>query len=121
MVAPDANGNAEGTLYLDDGDSFDHQRGHRRLRKFVYRTGPGAVAVFKSEAVSPDKQFAPPNTVERVVIMGVARSPVAVEAQDGKEATASRVSFTYDAATHTVTLRKPDVKVAYDWTITLSF
>lgn len=113
---------AYGTLYLDDGITFDHARKNAfRLRAFDYApSGSGSSHVLKSTLAAGGKSFAPGNTVERVVVAGVGKAPASIVAADADGATRT-LTFSYDAASDVLTIRKPGVKVAYDWTITLNF
>jgi len=114
-VALDAEGHAEGELYLDDGSSSDYQRGHYRRRRFEFRDG-----VLTSAAAAPGKLFAPQNTVERVVILGLTRQPRGAVVTDAK-GVKREVPVMVSSSTNTVTVRKPDVPVAYDFSIELLF
>ena len=116
FIAIDSQGRAEGYLYLDDGDSFDFRRGARRLRRFTYESG-----VITSSAASPDKLYAPENTIERIVIAGLDQRPRSALVQASSSAEAREVDVIASASVGTYTVRKPDVKAAYDWTITLQF
>lgn len=79
--------------------------------------------MLSSAQIGGGKSWAPANTVERVLIFGAGGPPkaVAVAASADGSVPARAVEFSYDKASDTLTLRKPDVKVAYDWTISLSF
>lgn len=140
-------GGAEGTLYLDDGITTDAQvrparasrdgrriphrrllrmqtKGAFRLRRFSYaRGGDSSGAVLSSVQIGGGKAWAPTNTVERVLVFGAGAAPktVSVAASADGSVPARTVEFTYDKSSDTLTLRKPDVKVAYDWTISLAF
>lgn len=111
VVALDEAGKAEGELYMDDGETQDYQRGHYRLRRFSF-----ADRVLRCSAAAPAKQFASGNTVERVVIYGLASAPREAKVTDSKGASTT-VPVLWDDASSTATVRKPDVPVAYDFTI----
>jgi len=120
IVTLDAGKRAAGRLYLDDGATYDFARkGLFRTRAFAYAP-EGAAQVLRSTLAAGNKAFVPSNTVERVVIAGVGNAPASVTAVDA-DGTSRPVSFIYETATDVLTLRKPDVKVAYDWTIILTF
>ena len=120
VVAPSAAGTAAGALYLDDTVSTDATtKGLFRLRSFTY--GPGGAprtSVLRSVLAKGSKLHNPQNVVERVVVLGVASAPSSVTV--GDDAGAGRAGESvYDATTQTLTIRKPGVKAAYDWTITI--
>ena len=56
IVAPDKDGYASGTLYLDDGKSFDYKDGARFYMRFTYKNGkleskmllPSGLNIFKN-------------------------------------------------------------------------
>jgi hypothetical protein len=112
-------------LYLDDGISFDYARKSAfRLRRFDYAPQEaGATTHFlksSSASTASAKAYAPANTVERVVIMGAGKAPRAATAADA-DGVERKLTYVYDAGADMITLRRPDVKVAYDWTVTLQF
>ena len=132
VVALDARGSsADGTLYMDDGRSHAHRAangGLFRRRRFAYRdgalTGSADGAPTAADAGAHDKD-APANTVERLVVLGLKRRPSAVvvasEAAGGGGAAGRELGFQYDAATSRLVVRKPDVRVAFDFKIELRF
>lgn len=113
IVAPDANDEATGQLYLDDEASLAHEtKGKFALRQFSYHRG-----VLNC---SGSGDYAPPNVVERVVIAGMAKVPKRVVLSQANVASVDLVFF-HDAANKVVTLKKPDVRADQDWTITFDF
>lgn len=124
IVALDSAASAAGDLYMDDGTSYDYSRkGLFRLRRFAYAPASATTHVLRSTLAGGNKAFVPTNTVERVVVLGLGKAPKSVTATEGEGASdAGRaLSFEYDAAADVLTVRKPDVKAAYDFTITLGF
>lgn len=133
VVALDEQGKASGSLYLDDGNTFDYiKRGAFRHRLFDFETAPSATAATlkSSAAAGSGKSWAPSNTVERIVILGLnGKIPRGVAAFEGSSATATDgvvsggrvLSFEFDEKTDSLTIRRPDLKIAYDWSVTLSF
>ena len=113
VVALDSGGNAQGSLYLDDGSTFDYQTAQAyRVRKFRMAAG-----VLTSTS-GGGKNFVPPNTVERIVILGVPTAPRKVVMQNHEGATES-LTFLHDVPSASLVIRKPDVAVAYDFTLTV--
>jgi alpha 1,3-glucosidase len=124
VVALDAGKRAQGQLYLDDGGSLDFRRGGFRLRAFDYAPD-GSAHVLRSSSAGGGKTFSPANTIERILVAGLNRRvPTSVECVDGEpgsEAAPRAATFSYDAATDVLTIRKPDLKVAYSWSVRISF
>jgi alpha 1,3-glucosidase len=124
IVTLDARAAAAGTLYLDDGATLDYARKNAfRLRNLSYAPLPGASPpqhALRASAAAGGKAWAPANTVERIVIAGAGRAPTAAAASDADEPLRA-LAFDYDAAADVVTLRKPDVKIAYEWVVVLTF
>lgn len=111
---------ASGQLYLDDGITFDYLRkGSYRLRSFEYTSG--TTHTLRSSSAGGSKAFAPSNTVERIVIAGIGKEPKSITATVDASGSSKPLAFTYDSAADTLSIRKPEVKIAYDWSIQLSF
>jgi len=122
VVTLDAAGGALGHLYLDDGASHDFvRRGAFRLRELRYVGGAGAAQHrLRCSAAAGGKAWAPENSVERVLVAGLkGRRPVRVSVAAGNATEA--VDFAYAQQADVLTIRKPMVKVAYDWEIVLDF
>ena len=112
IVAPDAAGDAVGELYLDAGDGFEYQTGAYALRRYTLSAG----ATLTSRALHASASYAPTNTLERLEILGT-RPPAKVLLQyQGEE---RELEATWSEATGRTIVRKPDVPMAADWTITL--
>jgi alpha 1,3-glucosidase len=125
VIAPDAAQTAEGLLYMDD----EHSQAHETVGAFAVRVFRFANNELRSErpAGVAESAYVPVNTVERVVIAGQSKAPKSVVvvaiSSSGEEVseTTAPLSFTFDAALQTVTVKKPDVRVADDWVIRLAF
>jgi len=112
FVALDSKGEASGELYIDDGHSFDYQRGQFVRRKFSFSNG--RLSASASTLKSPGT-LAIDNTIERVVVIGLQTSPSSV-IFDGSNAA---IDFDFHSEQKLLVLRKPDVKVVDDWSIVL--
>jgi len=109
VVALDPESSAVGTLYTDDGVTFDYQKGAfvHRLFRFQDRT------LWSDEFLKGTGETA--CTVERVVIYGAPASTSAVlTTEDGQKRTLE-VSQQGGA----LVIRKPDALIAQDWSIEL--
>eukprot|EP00611_Tribonema_gayanum_P025598 TRINITY_DN586_c0_g1_i2.p1 TRINITY_DN586_c0_g1~~TRINITY_DN586_c0_g1_i2.p1 ORF type:complete len:713 (-),score=185.56 TRINITY_DN586_c0_g1_i2:580-2718(-) len=106
VIALDGTGAAEGTLYLDDGESFDYttEQGHA-LRRFRYANGTLA-------ATGVSGSYQPGNAIiERIVIIGMGTEPTAITAGD------EQLDFRWTQATRELVIRKPGVLVASDFVL----
>ena len=55
-----------------------------------------------------------PEVIEKIIIAGVTKSPSGIETDDGNS-----IEFTYDTKKHLIVLRKPQLMIAKEWSITL--
>jgi len=115
VVALGAGGAAaRGSLYMDDESSFDYQtQGKYRVVDLEWEGG-----VLTGKVGGGSGEYNPQNTVERVVAVGVKAAPKTVVVSDAKGT--REIMFEYDVKTEKVVLRKPDVLMASDWSITLN-
>lgn len=116
LTYADANNEASGSLYLDDEISLAHEdptKPNFSLRRFRFSNGQ-----LSCSAVGVVAGYAAPNSVERVEIAGQASAPSRVTLSVGGAAPVD-LQFFFDAS-GVVTVKKPDVKVTDDWTITLA-
>ncbi|KAL1918966.1 uncharacterized protein VTP21DRAFT_2347 [Calcarisporiella thermophila] len=121
VVALDAHGKASGSLYLDDGETFDFERGDFLDREFVFinnklsaRASPKEV-LSKSQSASVDalKKV----RVERVVVLGMEKVPVRIVL---KEKGAERV-VAFENAAGRLILRDPGCLIGNDWDLEFVF
>eukprot|EP01113_Clastostelium_recurvatum_P019242 TRINITY_DN2271_c0_g1_i2.p1 TRINITY_DN2271_c0_g1~~TRINITY_DN2271_c0_g1_i2.p1 ORF type:complete len:965 (-),score=270.56 TRINITY_DN2271_c0_g1_i2:59-2953(-) len=112
QIALNAKGAAEGSLYIDDGHSFDYKKGQYHLRNFTFSDNK-----FKSVSVGSNtcRECGAQAAVERVVVIGAASRPNKVTLT-AKGAT-STLDFDYNAATSVIVVRKPSVAIDQDFEI----
>jgi alpha 1,3-glucosidase len=122
-VALDDAGEASGSLYLDDFETFGFTGGAFHKSVFTFaggklsaNAGNDCDARAAALGIAADAgSFAPTNVVERVVVLGLAAPPTAVS-QSGKA-----VEFAWNAEAGALVLRAPNVAVAGAWEIALTF
>lgn len=116
VVALDSRGEARGELYLDDGSSFDHERGAFVHRAFTFAGGRLASAARHAG----DGGYASGCHVERVVVLGLSGTVTGATLTAASGAT-SEVSFEQvgGASPHLV-LRRPWAAVDEDWAIDIA-
>lgn len=136
VISPDRSSSTHrstGMLYLDDETTLAHeQSGAYAVRHFEYEfDAVGKMASLKASAgeaktthgiSESDTYFAAPNKVERVVIGGQATAPASVTVKgSGNDPESRTLEFVFKADVGTVTVKNPDVLVAADWEIVLTF
>lgn len=111
VVALDQSGSASGTVYIDDGKSFDYRTG-----SFIYASVRfhGSKMEYKMEQ---KPGYETKSFLERVVIMGVDKD---LGVATLKTASGERVTLAtkYDAQAKLLVLRKPGVNMGNEWEIT---
>lgn len=108
FIALDANGKAEGTLYLDDFHTFDYQKGVYALRRFQFVDNK----LSATNAAEKDQTFSPSNKIERIVIFGLNLASTDKIIVNGR-----KLEATFNAQQKVYTIRKPMLGVADDWVI----
>ncbi|XP_063237643.1 neutral alpha-glucosidase AB [Bacillus rossius redtenbacheri] len=112
VVAVDRNNSASGTLYIDDGESFEYRKGKHLYLSFVFDGK-------KLTSRSLDAGQLPSRTwLERVVVLGWS-SGAASALVESRSVGRVTVETTYDQASQTLTVRKPGVSMAEEWTVSL--
>eukprot|EP00698_Gefionella_okellyi_P003681 TRINITY_DN13443_c0_g1_i1.p1 TRINITY_DN13443_c0_g1~~TRINITY_DN13443_c0_g1_i1.p1 ORF type:complete len:898 (+),score=174.31 TRINITY_DN13443_c0_g1_i1:386-2695(+) len=113
LVALDHRGQASGDLYLDDGRSFNYQRGEFVHREFHFADGELRCSPAASGGGSATVPLGAP--VERVVIMGVQTRPTRVLLKRARAE--ETLEFAYDRGV--LTVRRPWANVEESWSILL--
>jgi len=136
IVALDNQHAASGSLYLDDGASFDYQQGAFVKRRFRFAADgslraeadaisvPGltgttaAVVAGEAKPAPAEKSFSTALTVERIVILGApkafTKATLTVAGEASRDLTLEHATV---AGTTVLTVRKPDAPIARDWSI----
>uniref|UniRef100_A0A671RCJ6 Neutral alpha-glucosidase AB n=1 Tax=Sinocyclocheilus anshuiensis TaxID=1608454 RepID=A0A671RCJ6_9TELE len=112
-VAPSSQGSAEGELYIDDFHTFSFEV----AKQFVHRHLSFSANTLSSRNLAPDSQFSTASWIEKIVIFGGSQpSSVTLKNADGTE---SALEFEFGSTLAVLTLRKPGVNAAADWTVVL--
>jgi alpha 1,3-glucosidase len=125
IVAMNAQGEASGDLYLDDGKSYAFQRGVFLHREFTFEKGALSSRALPTAA---GQKYAPQLFVERIVILGAKVGPAGLKAQlAGSQNPAQVLQVAVgplwlapslpDVA---VVVRKPNLPISTDWTVHIS-
>ncbi|KAM4617591.1 neutral alpha-glucosidase AB [Discoglossus pictus] len=111
-VALDLQGEAQGELYIDDGHSFNYEQNEYLYRDFSYRGGD-----LTSSSLNPQGVFESPSWIERIIFIGAPKPTRITLRQPGHSDTP--LEFEYDAHTSVITVRKPGMNIASDFTLSL--
>jgi len=113
VVALDNKGKASGSLFMDDGESFDYLGGSYIHQQFDYSDG-----VLTNKALHDGTfSIAPELTVERIVVRGLPSRPTKVTSEQG--GSVQELGFVFEDGTNQLTIRKPAVHVTKPWSVTI--
>lgn len=125
VVNLDSKGTANGTLYIDDGETFKYQEGAYIHRSFGFSEN----ALQSSNLHEDSHKFKPFHKemsdlrVEKVIVVGVSDDWVAkktVEVKQGDKTWEADITVTKGpkGKANSAVVRDPQVKIQADWTIT---
>ncbi|KAL6588134.1 putative glucan 1,3-alpha-glucosidase [Orobanche minor] len=121
VIALNSSMAAEGELYVDDGKSFEFQQGAYIHRRFTFSNGK-----LTSSSVDPstagNNKFASDCTVERIILLGLSSVPknsLVEPANQKVEVELGPLLLRGGKGPSVLTIRKPNVPIADDWTIKL--
>lgn len=118
VIALNSSQAAEGELYIDDGKSYDYEKGAYIHRKFIFSNGK-----LTSSSVKPTNlgdKYSSNLVIERLIMLGLKPGlKKAVIEPGNREATIELGPLTLHPGASQVALvvRKPNVRVSDDWTI----
>ncbi|KPJ21211.1 Neutral alpha-glucosidase AB [Papilio machaon] len=110
VVALDANNTAHGTLYIDDGETYEYKN-----NKYIYAKISYVPKQITYTLVNPSAQFASRAWIERIVIAGIRTAPRTARLQHGGRSTA--LQMTLHRGNDVLVIRKPGAPVSEDWSI----
>jgi len=111
-VALDKNGEAEGTLYIDDGQSFEYREG-----KFIYIQFKYANGNLEAKMINPPG-IETKVWLEKVMILG--SGPINSPAKVSSKAGETYVDTLFDTSSGVLTIRKPGVNLGSEFSINLN-
>lgn len=113
IVALDSRLNASGSIYVDDGSSFEYQSGDYINSKFEFKDNTlSAKHLPLSTPMNVKGDF---NVkIERIVIVGYSNEPAAIKNSNGKDLFfgTKKVGDSF-----TVTIKNPEVLIGDEWSI----
>jgi len=112
-VVLDSNNRASGTLYIDDGETYNYKKKKYIYLRFVYKDNK-----LTSSLIDSDASFDTKSWLERVIVVGSDGNfkQAKLTTKDGEEL----LPVLYDAERHSFTIRKPGVNMQKEFAITLS-
>jgi len=108
VVAPDRQGMARGTLYLDDGKSFEYKQGRKVYVEITWDNG-------RLESKIIESGMDTPVWLEKVLVLGA--KPSSGPAQVSSPAGETHVDTLFDFSTKVMTIRKPGVNMGKAWVV----
>ncbi len=128
FIAPHAQA-ASGSVYMDDESSFSYEQGlfaHRQLRYSQHRIECRKLKdvvrpIGYADSFIQQESFSLDNRVERLVLANQIQAPSKVVLYFGQQPEVRELSFSFDLEKRLLTIKKPDVPLAQDWTIELVY
>ncbi|XP_042909479.1 neutral alpha-glucosidase AB isoform X2 [Parasteatoda tepidariorum] len=102
---------ANGTLYMDDFDSFRYRQGSYLLLKFTYDKN-----YINSKIIGGPGEFRTNSWLEKIIVVGLDKAPKSLKLSS-KSVKSSDLIFTFDEAKHKLVIRKPGISMAEEWRI----
>jgi len=118
VIALDGQGHASGTLYIDDGYSNAYLSGVSLVR-FFNLTCSSSSCQFSSSSLFPSSSYKPTSTIERILILGLSPSVSSIIAVSSSGS--SVLTFVQSLNPDLLIIRKPDLAVTDNFTITIKF
>lgn len=144
-IALDSSGTASGQLYLDDGESYSHQKGELVWREFQAavlgkRKKKGSLQIMSIDmaAAKPDQAvdatslsetYTPANAfaqsikdvkVEKIKVVGLLKEPKEVSLHN-ETPEPTQLAWEWDDASSVLTIKNPSTKIVEDWAITVKW
>ncbi|XP_057550322.1 probable glucan 1,3-alpha-glucosidase [Amaranthus tricolor] len=119
VIALDSSHSAEGELYIDDGKSFEFQRGAYIHRRFIFSDGK-LTSINIAPSGNADKLFTTECVIERIILLGhTSRPKSALIKPLNKEIEIEMgpLRLQRSQMASVLTIRKPNVRISNDWTI----
>ncbi|RHZ75027.1 hypothetical protein Glove_218g5 [Diversispora epigaea] len=131
LVALNKKGEAKGTLYLDDGETYEFEKGNYVYRQFIFTSGK-----LTSKSLSSDNSNLYSQTissvlrVERIIIIGLDKKPSKIFAYNNSNPSLKQElefkfggigttinSFTTPSSKDVLVIKNPKLFITEDWTV----
>ncbi|KJH51447.1 glycosyl hydrolase, family 31 [Dictyocaulus viviparus] len=120
FIALDEAGYANGTVYLDDGETHDYKKGVFIFADIEYRTMTATQSLITGSTTSASGRFETETWIERIEVRGLERAPQSVSIIRASDPTVA-LEFTYNGDRRTLLIRKPFVSIIQSFKIIISF
>ncbi|KAK4490627.1 hypothetical protein RD792_001315 [Penstemon davidsonii] len=120
VIALNSSNAAEGELYIDDGKSFEFQKGGYIHRRFTFSNGKLTSSNMGPTTTAGDHMFSSECTVERIILLGLSPEPknaLVEPANHRVDIDLGPLFLRGGPGPFVPTVRKPNVRIADDWTI----
>ncbi|CAD5223769.1 unnamed protein product [Bursaphelenchus okinawaensis] len=107
---------ANGTLYLDDGESYGYKDGDYMFWSYTYKKNTDFLYTITSKNLDKNGQFDPDVYIEKIIIRGVRYYPRNVHLYYD-DYNPEDLEFTHDRELREVVIRKPNAFVSREWRI----
>jgi len=118
-IALDKNGHAEGELYLDDGDSYNHKVGLYAVRRFTWARNSDGKSSSLTVIPEGDGRLVSAVEIERLIVFGVDTKPKEVTLS--VKGVTTHLDANYDSETRRLVIRDPNVRVLDFWSISVKY
>ncbi|KAE9553720.1 hypothetical protein FO519_003075 [Halicephalobus sp. NKZ332] len=115
-IASDLKDFANGTIYLDDGESFEYEKGQYLYWGFTHKKVSDVLYTITSKNLDPKGEFDPDVYIEKIVIRGVRYYPRNVHLYYD-DYNPENLEFDFNREKHLITIRKPNAFVSREWRI----
>ncbi|KAJ8769225.1 hypothetical protein K2173_001000 [Erythroxylum novogranatense] len=119
VIALNSSQAAEGELYVDDGKSYDFMQGAYIHRRFVFSNGQ-LTSLNVASSNNRKSRFSSECVIERIILLGYSPGPKSALVEPGNqkvEIELGPVRLPSRIKSSVVTIRKPNVRIADDWTV----
>ncbi|KAK6755670.1 hypothetical protein RB195_014197 [Necator americanus] len=119
-VALDRNGNAKGSVYLDDGVTHDYKKGVFISAEMQYKVKSSTESTIYGQPSPDSGSYETEAWIERIVVRGLDRIPANVSIIRASDPTV-KLQFSYDHGKKVLLIRKPLVSITQSYKITITF
>lgn len=114
VIALDANNTARGTIYIDDGETYEYLN-----NKYIYASIEYQHSGITYSFINEKAQYPTRSWVERIVIAGIKSPPKTAKLIQGDKQTA--LQMTLHKGNDVLVVRKPAASMTQEWRISFSY